>query len=225
MNINNIIIDLENDIFPHLESTFIEFKENLTQIKISNTVCAFLNSNKNIESFIIFGIKDNRQILGIKNLNNIDSFLLNIDTFFNSDKIVTVDTHQRITMENLGIKQVTLKNGNIIIILIIKNGNNYEYQLSNGSIYYRANASNYEIKATKLYSETELINERNVLSKKYLIDIKNLTDNINFKNIEIYKLKSEIEDLKLENEILINIKKTENKIPKEESWFNFFTNI
>ena len=171
-------------IFPHFESDTIEFKKNINLQcveKYYETICAFLNSSGGI---LIFGINDNREVIGISS-ENIDDLKLAIDSIYHEKKIIDNDLN---LLKINNIKTKIIKNNigkTIFLIKVNKIDSDTKYQLSNGKIFYRLNASNYFHKKEKIYKESEVFNRINLknLETEKMIDsfrkeITNLT-NIN----------------------------------------------
>ena len=143
------------DIFPYYESQQYEFKSNLCPgDKLVPTICAFLNSGG---GYIICGIEDTTlKIKGIdKTSKHIDTFLLNIDTIFHMRKIIT-QSGNTICPSSVTTRVVKQKDDKPIIIITLKPGANIKYQLIDGGIYYRINASNYKISTSRMYTEAEV---------------------------------------------------------------------
>jgi len=143
------------DIFPYYENQQYEFKSNLCPgDKLVPTVCAFLNSGG---GYIVHGIEDTTlKIKGIdKTSKHIDTFLLNIDTIFHMRKIIT-QSGDTINPSSVTTKIFKQRDNKPIIVITIKPDINIKYQLIDGSIYYRINASNYKISTSRMYTEAEV---------------------------------------------------------------------
>ena len=143
------------DIIEEYEGRYYEYKSNLMPgDKIIPTICAFLNSGG---GNIICGIDDaTHQIKGvIKPIKHIDAFLLNIDSIYHMKKIITMDK-TLIGPSTITTQIHKQKEGNPVIVIIIKPDINTKYQLANGTIYYRVNASNYKITTERMFSELDV---------------------------------------------------------------------
>ncbi len=196
--------DFDNDIFIHREDYKLEFKESINPnqfYKYKETLCAFLNMDG---GQLIFGIRDNLQVVGI-NINNydLDKFILRIDSIISNGLIMCRDKTKeekifgKIPPETIKTRiLVNTKNKKFLIINVEKN-KDMKYQLTDGSKFYRINASNYHKKKEHLYKEHELrhavCEAEKKANKLNAQNIKLFQKIINEKNEQINKLKIELE--------------------------------
>jgi len=183
------------DIYPNLESNKIEFKTNLVPgDKLMPTICGFLNSGG---GHIICGIDDTtRQIKGIdKTSKHIDTFLLNIDTIYHLRKIIT-EKQEALHPNTITTQICKQKQDKIVIIITIKPDINTKYQVSDGNIYYRVNASNYRINSSRMYTEYEVQSKMSHIKTHVLKDCRNL---INCLQNQIIKMENKVIEIKSEN--------------------------
>lgn len=149
---------LEESVYPEIEGNTLEFKESICKKnlrKISETICGFLNCEG---GYIIFGVKDKtREICGlnVKGDSEIDSFILAIDDIYHKRLIVSQEDHNSVPQGHIICKAYeTSSRKKIVIIEVLKSGDDL-YQLCDGSVIYRANASNYRCSSERMYTEAE----------------------------------------------------------------------
>lgn len=195
--------DFEGSTFRHRESDLIELKEaiNLKSNKYKETICAFLNSNKG--GYLIFGIKNNLDIIGLRiNDNTIDEFICIIDQIISNGLIMcwNILDHERkitkIAVNTIKTKVVINSRNKKFLIISVSPDVNTKYQLRDGSIFYRLNASNYYDKTEQIYKYSELCNAVKEAEKKvYVINSKNIEwfqKSLKDKDDEINKLKEQL---------------------------------
>jgi hypothetical protein len=106
---------------------------------------------------IVFGVKDNQEIVGIKTSDKrFDIFLLLIDNILHTNLIVTTDG-EAIHPDSLLTRCVPCWNGNSLLILNIVADVGKQYQLKDGSRYHRLNASNMRISGSSMYNESDVL--------------------------------------------------------------------
>lgn len=186
------------DIFPIPEGKHFEFKQSVKSIdKLLPTICAFLNAEG---GYIIFGIIDNnRRICGLRiNSKQVDDFILaHIDSIFQYRRIINQETKEPINPEYIRTEVIKRDdNTYVIVIKIISPDENITYQIYDGEVFYRLNASNMRIRSDKVYLEEQvthmLINQKKSLEKEYANIIRSF-------NIEIKKQSKLIESLSSSN--------------------------
>jgi len=198
-------------IYPDFESNKLEFKTNLVPgDKILVPICAFLNSGG---GYIILGIDDTtRAIKGIdKSSKEIDEFILNIDTIYHVRKIVT-DNCSPLIHTNVQTQLITQKDNKPVIIISVTPSLNTQYQLADGNIYYRVNASNWKINSSPMYTEHEMQTKVHHVRTSIMKDCKNLITYLQNQNS---KYQREIETLTISNNKLNEL--LFNKILDEKS--------
>jgi predicted HTH transcriptional regulator len=143
-------------VFPGIESRTLEFKQttDVPFTKILPTVCAFLNVGG---GSIVFGVKDNQEIVGIKtNDKRFDIFLLLVDNILHTNLIVTT-AGEPIHPDSILTRCVPCWNGNSLLILDIRGEKGKQYQLKEGSRYHRLNASNMRVSGSNMYNESDVL--------------------------------------------------------------------
>lgn len=149
--------EFDNEFFKYSESNFFEFKSSICiNNKISETICAFLNSRG---GYMIFGIADDLKIDGIVNstTKDIDNFILHIDNILHDNIIIGNHNNRIISLnqENISVYKITNIYGKNIVVIKIIPSSMTSYQLKSGNVYYRLSASNKRERNTRFYSETE----------------------------------------------------------------------
>ena len=181
------------DIFPYIESRQFEFKKSIGFTdKIAPTLCAFLNSDG---GYMIFGIEDTtRRLIGLKNTyKQVDSFITsNVDSIYHTSTIVEQETGKPVDPEQIKTSIVERPNGTYIIIIQAVRKDGVQYQMNDGHIYYRINASNYRVKNEKIYTEIEV---KNMLSLQKKESTKNYTNLVNCLNVQIREHEKMIQQL------------------------------
>jgi hypothetical protein len=156
-----------NDLINFVTMGFNEsFISNLSEVEIGS----YFEFTKLIEQFNLDGDLGNfmqgikpilehnvvKKIKGIdKTSKHIDIFLLNIDTIFHMRKIIT-QSGDTISPSSVTTKIFKQRDNKPIIVITIKPDINIKYQLIDGCIYYRINASNYKISTSRMYTEAEV---------------------------------------------------------------------
>ncbi len=203
----NINDHFEKEKFTYSESNIFEFKQTFDQNNFSKyleTICAFLNGQG---GYLIFGIKDDLDNIGIKlNSNQIDKIILKFDGIISGNKIIGNDQSNNIlSLNHPSINTqviINSKSNKFIIVKVKPNPSNAEnkitYRLHNGKTYYRLGASNFYEKNEKFYTQTELD-----------VQIKNLEDNCKKDNQQNLKLFQQTID-KYDKEKIENNTKIEN---------------
>lgn len=223
--LSDIDFDDTNKKFPHSESETIELKESINfklLEKYRETLCGFLNG---MGGNLIFGIKNNLDIVGIKtNNNDLDKFICDTDMIVSNGLILCRDiTKEDKVMTNISpnsIKVKTLINTSqqkfVIITATREPDPNVEYQMKCGKIIRRLNASNYYVKNERFYKEHELNmavgkletklrtlhNENVQIIKKTLQEKDDEIKKLNDENERLKTQLSEIKKLNDENERL-----------------------
>lgn len=186
------------DIFPIPEGKHFEFKQSVKSIdKLLPTICAFLNAEG---GYIIFGVIDNnRRICGLKiNSKQVDDFILaHIDSIFQYRRIINQQTKEPINPEYIRTEVIKRDDDTyVVVIKIISPDENITYQIYDGEVFYRLNASNMRIRSDKVYLEEQvshmLITQKKSLEKEYANIIRSF-------NIEIKKQSKLIESLSSSN--------------------------
>ncbi len=164
--------------FPYPEGKQYEFKNSLfISNKIIPTICGFLNTDG---GYLIFGVDDTTlEITGLKaTTKEVDIFILdNIDKIFHNSVIINKDDFTTLKPHNLTSK-VLWKNNKVIVIVTVSPDEGIQYQVDNGTMYYRANASNLKVRTDKMYNEfsvnSMLQSQKKHLTKEYDMTIRAL---------------------------------------------------
>ena len=182
--------DFNTHIFAYLESDWLEFKQTINSCsinKIIETICAFLNRNG---GYIIFGIDDERKIIGINNKSKeIDTFKLKLDDHIRSNSIV-YNNNKNIQEPYMSIENIFNNLKKTFILIRIFPKNNFKYKLKSGLIVNRLNASNITMTiADNKHQCTTYINslkEDNDKYKKKIISLNSLVEQV--KNMLFQKI-------------------------------------
>ena len=170
-------------IFPFNEDSRIELKRNFCEDKLESTICAFLNNGYGY-GYIICGIDDNGVILGVERTRaEIDKYILKIDEIFHHNKIVT-SNYEKIKPNNIKVRIINCYNDKPLIIIIVKSDPDTNYQLLNGDIYYRVNASNYKIKNMRLFTELDVKNKIRQARHDTIIEFQKIINNMQKSHIK-----------------------------------------
>jgi predicted HTH transcriptional regulator len=147
------------DTFPYPEGRHFEYKKSTKYAdKVLSTICAFLNSDG---GYMIFGIEDTTlKMMGVNiKLKEIDTFILTvIDSIYHELKIVRQDNKEPLHINNIEQQTIKLKNGKYILIIKVVPEAGVHYQLHDGLVYHRLNASNMKIRNERIYTELEVDN-------------------------------------------------------------------
>ncbi len=144
-------------IFPRLEGSTLEFKQSISLMhykKIPETLCGFLNTDGGT---MAFGIRDDGVITGLDSSSKeIDNFLLQIDRIFNESEIRTTDLG-RVHPSCVKTNVIPSYSGKYVIAIHVNPIPGKQYQLKDGTVWYRLNASNYKITGSeRLYTESDI---------------------------------------------------------------------
>lgn len=136
--------------FPLFEGNWLELKESIQQIpKIRETICAFLNG---MGGYIVVGVKDNRQIVGIDLAKHLDVLKRCVDDTFHQ-KIIMKEDGTLLAPGTVTADTVPSANGKDIIIVKVVPEKNTSYVIGGEKIV-RLNASNYRVTQEKYLSES-----------------------------------------------------------------------
>ncbi len=168
------------EVFPYPEGKQFEYKNSLFIVnKVLPTICAFLNSEG---GYMIFGIDDETlQITGLKaTTKDVDVFILeNIDKMFHQKLIVSQSDFSGIYPRNITTR-VMWKGPKVIIVVTIIPDEGVSYQLNDGTVYYRANASNLKVRADRAFTEQHVSNllhtQKKQISREYDMVIRTMTN-------------------------------------------------
>ncbi len=186
------------EFFPIPEGKHFEFKQSIKSIdKLLPTICAFLNAEG---GYIIFGVIDNnRRICGLRiNSKQVDDFILaHIDSIFQYKRIINQSTKEPINPEYIRTEVIKRDDTTyVIVIKIVSPDEDITYQIYDGEVFYRLNASNMRIRSDKVYLEEQvthmLINQKKSLEKEYANIIRSF-------NIELKKQSKLIDHLSQSN--------------------------
>jgi hypothetical protein len=204
--------------FPYNENNILELKRNFCEDKLESTICALLNNGFGI-GYIICGIDDNGVILGVdRSRLEIDKYVLKIDDIFHHNKIVTSE-YKTLNPKNIHVRIINCYLNKPLIIITIKSEENTNYQLLNGEIYYRVNASNYKIKNMKLFTEIDVKTKIKHVRSETIIEFQKIITNMqktHIKQINAIKMdRDTIHDLLLHK----LIQEKDNVYKKEPQFF------
>lgn len=208
-----------NNVLP--ESDTMEYKSqihNYCMAKYIETICAFMNNDKN-GGYLIFGITDNLKLVGLNNKKLYDNMTLKFDNIIHQAIIYGKDSDDNIvpiTPHNIRVEFVNNQANQLFMIIDVINTNeNVVYQLKDGRIFYRLNASNYINKTEILYTQQMIDNKIATVKQDY----QNIIDtNLKMYKNELTKKQKEKNEEKIslinnliEKEKIIIKKENENK--------------
>jgi len=185
-------------LFPSNENTIIEFKRNFCEDKLESTICSLLNNGHGY-GHIICGIDDDGLIYGVdRTRKEIDTYILKIDEIFHHRKIVT-STYDHLYPRNIMVRIINCYNDKPLIIITVKSEPNTTYQLLNGEIYYRVNASNYKIKNMRLFTELDVKNKIKQARNETILEFQKIITNMQKAHI------NQINEIKMDRDISHNL--------------------
>lgn len=141
--------------FPHNEGRHFEFKASIQcpKGKVLPTVCGFLNVGG---GYMIFGVNDDRRIIGFTATSKeLDRFLLFIDNMVRNSHIVK-DNNETLKPSQISTRLIDLDNGRSVLIIIVDADGEHNYQLKDGVVYHRLNASNFRVTTSRYLCETQV---------------------------------------------------------------------
>jgi hypothetical protein len=195
-------------IFPFNENTIIELKRNFCEDKLESTICSLLNNGYGI-GHIICGVDDDGIIMGVdRSRKEIDTYILKIDEIFHHSKIVSSE-YKPLKPHNIIVRIINCRSNKPLIIITVNADTNTNYQLLNGEIYYRANASNYKIKNMRLFTELDVKNNIRQIRNDTVIEFQKIISNMKKEHIK------QIYNLTMERDINYNL--LSNKIIQEKN--------
>jgi hypothetical protein len=105
---------------------------------------------------MIFGIADDLAIKGFTaSTRELDTFLLYIDNIVRNGAVLKED-NEVIKPEQITTRIIKLDNIHNILIISIVSEETAKYQLKEGVVYYRLNASNYRVTNNRYYTESQV---------------------------------------------------------------------
>ncbi len=192
----------QDEIFPNMEGSDFEFKlsfNNYRTSKIMETLCGFLNNDG---GHMIFGIDDKtRKIVGLTMPDKkIDDFILTIDRVYHVKAILAQETMDPVPPGLIVVKAfITKLNKKVVYITVKKSDSGLQFMLKDGTIVYRANASNYIIKAEHVYSEVEHKAAIKQVTNKHTKMLKEITRNF---NLETERMRAALHERNVLEELL-----------------------
>jgi hypothetical protein len=120
---------------------------------------------------MIFGVADNLDINGFTaTTKDLDTFLLFVDNIVRNSHIVK-DNNETIAPEQLTSRLIHLDDMRQILIISVNSDEGVRYQIKDGTVYYRLNASNYRVTTDRYFTESQvtmMIRDRtHLLHKEY----------------------------------------------------------
>jgi hypothetical protein len=105
---------------------------------------------------MIFGVNDDRRIIGFTATSkDLDRFLLFIDNIVRNSHIVK-DTNETLKPGQISTRLIDLGNGRSVLVIIVDSDGDHSYQLKDGVVYHRLNASNFRVTTTRYFCETQV---------------------------------------------------------------------
>lgn len=146
-------------VFPLPESSWLEFKESFSkciQLKIRDTICAFLNTGG---GYVVIGVRDiDRVILGVDSDKSADTFQLRLDDIYHQGIIVKEDGSP-LSVGTVIVKTVPTATKTLLVATVCPEPG-ATYRMKDGTRWYRLNASNY-----RLTTENTLLTNEEVEAK------------------------------------------------------------
>lgn len=188
------------------ENDYIEYKENMSDgisKNIHDTICAFLNRNG---GYIIVGVADNLEIIGI-DMKNYDRFLNNtIDTIYHQGLIIC-EKQNIIEPHLISVNLYTNINNKKLLIINVNtdldkytNGCRSSYKLKSGESFFRLNVSNFKnSQCKKLYRYNEI---ESLEMSKMNLKIERLQEKYEDSILNVKQINRDYSDIEVENEIL-----------------------
>ena len=141
--------------FPYNEGRHLEFKSSIqcSKHKVLPTVCGFLNVGG---GHMIFGVADDLTVNGFSaTAKDLDTFLLYIDNIVRNGHVMKEDG-DAIKPSQITTRLIRLDDARNILILTVVSEDGVRYQLKEGVIYYRMNASNYRVTNDRYYTDAQV---------------------------------------------------------------------
>lgn len=202
--------------FPFAESQNFEYKECLNisfKDKILATICAFLNGGG---GYLILGVRDNLDICGVDPTpKELDNFLLKLDQIIHHSQIVTCE-NETIPIDTIQTRVVRLPTNRVLVLIKVSKILDSSYKLSDGSVYYRLNCSNYKISSSKVYNQSQvwalIEKERSDVQSQHIEFLNALREKLKVQHEKYTELLKEKEILEEENKKLRSmiLKREEN---------------
>ena len=141
--------------FPLNEGRHVEFKSSIQcgKHKVLPTLCGFLNVGG---GHMIFGVADDLAINGFTaTTKELDSFLLFVDNIVRNGHLMK-ENNDPILPGQIACRVINLDDGRRVIVITATSAEVTRYQLKDGIIYYRLNASNYRVTNEKYYTDAQV---------------------------------------------------------------------
>jgi hypothetical protein len=142
--------------FPYNEGRHYEFKSSIQcpKGKVLPTLCGFLNVGG---GHMIFGVADNLNINGFTaTTKDLDTFLLFVDNIVRNSHIVKGINNETIAPEQLTSRLIHLDDTRHVLIISVSSDEGIRYQIKDGTVYYRLNASNYRVTTDRYFTESQV---------------------------------------------------------------------
>ncbi len=224
-------------VFPRMEGATLEFKQSISLMhykKIPETLCGFLNTDGGT---MMFGIRDDSAIVGLhSSQKEIDNFLLQIDRIFHEAEIRTTDL-ERVHPSCVKTNVLQCHNGRYVVAIHVSPFPGKQYQLKDGTVWFRLNASNYKITGSDhLYTESDMriqiARTRKNMSREFSLVVRDLRSSIRSSETTIRSLQTSLnkkmtdaeESLKLLHEKILNEKAAAEKLLRSQM-FSLFCGI
>lgn len=141
--------------FPLNEGRHVEFKSSIQcgKHKVLPTLCGFLNVGG---GHMIFGVADDLAINGFTaTTKELDSFLLFVDNIVRNGHLMK-ENNDPITPGQIACRVINLDEARRVVVITATSAEVTRYQLKDGIIYYRLNASNYRVTNEKYYTDAQV---------------------------------------------------------------------
>lgn len=214
----------DNNLNVPFENEYIEYKENMSDgiaKNIHESICAFLNRNG---GYIIVGISDSRNIIGI-NMKLYDRFINNtLDSIYTQAIIIKNENSFINPFLIKPIIHITKENKTLLILDVttdlpkIENDYRSIYSLKNGYSYFRLNASNKKITSNNrlfLFNELESLKITRIENEKIKLEELLYKNKLKYNELNRVNYNLEIENEKLTKVITNEKTKLINNIESE----------
>jgi predicted HTH transcriptional regulator len=197
-------------VFPRLEGSTLEFKQSISMMhykKIPETLCGFLNTDGGT---MAFGIRDDGMITGLQSSpKEMDNFLLQIDRIFHEAEIRTTDL-ERVHPSCVKTSVLPSYSGKYVIVIHVSPTPGKQYQLKDGTVWYRLNASNYKITGSdQLFTESDLrihvARARKNMTREFSAAISEIRTNSRTKDSTIRSLQNSLKRKDAESEAVTEL--------------------
>ena len=145
----------------------------------------------------MFGVRDDSEIVGLHSAQkDIDNFLLQIDRIFHEAEIRTTEL-ERVHPSCVKTTVLRCHNGKYVVAIHVTPTPGKQYQLKDGTVWFRLNASNYKITGSDhLYTESDLriqiARTRKNMSREFSLVVRDLRSSLRSNETTIRSLQTSL---------------------------------